>query len=486
MNLIYQSATRLAEWIRDGETSSQEIVGAHLDQVEQHNEYLNAVVILKVDEALETAKERDQEAQRGDFRGPLHGVPMTIKEQFWLEGEKSTVNNKVFIDWTAPEDAVVVDRLKQAGAVIMGKTNIPKDLLDYQVWGDLYPDGKNPYDPQRSPGGSSGGSAAALASGMTPIELGGDFGGSIRNPSHFCGVYGMKPTENTVPGHGMVPVPENARGHIFHMPSAGPMARTVDDMRLVWEITRGPHPSDRTTPRIGWRDDSDRQLSSYRVAWVDAWPGFEPSNGTRSRVREFAGEISANGCQVEEVSPPEGLHSRSLSLYMRLFPMVLTQDMPWPIKQMMRIRMRRTMMKGWDTFVDEYHRGFRHSFINYSEAMGLRAELISDWEEFLEPYDLLICPSGFGPAYQRRDIGTPFSEDDRSLSYIEYVWPYLACFNATGHPSMNLPLGLDEGGLPVGVQAVVPYWSEPSLIRFAQLASEIKTEFVIPSEQFAA
>lgn len=486
MSFIYRSATELAESIRNGEASSTEIVEEHLERIHRQNDALDAVVILDEDQALNAAKERDKEAQAGDIRGSLHGVPMTIKEQFWWEGTKSTINNKMFSDWTAPEDAVIVQRLKSAGAVIMGKTNVPKDLLDYQVWGDLYPDGKSPYNPQRSPGGSSGGSAAALASGMTPIELGGDFGGSIRNPSHFCGLYGMKPTEGTIPNHGLIPVPDDATGHVFHMASAGPMARNIEDMDIVWKVIRGPHHSDRITPRIDWFDDSDRALSGYRVAWLDQWPGYEPSDETRSMISEFAEQLSDQGCEVDQVALPGDLHRRSLSVWMRLFGMVLAQDMPWLIKQLMRLQIRRTILKGSDEFTEEFHTGFRHSFINYSEAMGIRAELVSEWEQFFESYDVLVCPMAFGPAYERRKVGTPFTEGGESMNYVDYVWPYVACFNATRHPAMNLPLGLDQGGLPRGVQVVGPYWSEPSLIRFAELTATLTPGFVRPPQESGA
>ena len=187
-NHCYQSATVLAKLIREGKATSTEIVKEHLEQLHQHNPSLNAVVIPLEDEALITAEECDREAKEGKFRGPLHGVPMTVKEQFWIKGARSTLNFKIFKDWIAPQDAIVVERLRKAGAVILGKTNVARNLLDYQVSGDIYPDGKNPYNVDYSPGGSSGGSAAAVASGMVPIELGGDFGGSIRNPANFCGL----------------------------------------------------------------------------------------------------------------------------------------------------------------------------------------------------------------------------------------------------------------------------------------------------------
>lgn len=190
---IYKSATELAGLIRDGKATSTAIVSAHLERIRNVNGRLNALINVFEEEALQEAALCDKEAEEGRFRGPLHGVPITIKEQFWIKGKKSNTNFKMLKDFVAPEDAVVVDRIRKSGAIILGQTNVPKNLLDYQVAGDIYPEGVNPYNVEYSPGGSTGGGAAALAAGLTPLELGGDFGGSIRVPANFCGLYGLKP-----------------------------------------------------------------------------------------------------------------------------------------------------------------------------------------------------------------------------------------------------------------------------------------------------
>lgn len=479
-DFMYKTAKELARLIREGKATSVDVTKAHLDQIKKHNDKLNAVIIHTEEKALETAKECDQEAKEGNFRGPLHGVPMTIKEQFWLEGEKGTMNFNQYKDFIAPEDALIVDRLKKAGAVIMGKTNVPRKLLDYQVWGDIYPEGKNPYDLEYSPGGSSGGSAAALVSGMTPIELGGDFGGSIRIPSYFCGLPGLKPTEYTIPNHGLVPQLESEKGHVFEMAVAGPMARTVDDMELVWKVIRGSHHSDRTTPRIDWHEPVGTKLNDYKVAWVDKWPDYEPSEEIRTLIREFVEMLSTQGCKTENNPPGNDIHRRSLSFWMRLSGIVLSQDVPWFIRPLMKWDMKRTVFKRLKKFKKEFNKGFKQSFINYSETMGIRAEIVGEWEQYFEEYDLLVCPMSFGPAYKRCKIGSELSYEGKSMIYSEYSWPYVSCFNASGNPAMNIPLGLNKNGLPVGVQAVGPYWSEPSMIQFAKLISDYTPGFLRP------
>lgn len=478
---MYQSAIELAQQIRSGQTTSTKIVKAHLSQIKKHNPSLNAVVILLEDEALKQAAACDQEAKDGNFRGPLHGVPMTVKEPYWVKGSKSTLNFKMMQDWVAPEDAVIIDRLKKAGAIILGKTNVPRNLLDYQVWGDIYPEGSNPYNLARTPGGSSGGSAAALAAGMTPIELGSDFGGSIRVPAHYCGLYGLKTTEKTIPEHGMRPTPEGVKGYLSHMAVAGPMARTVNDLELVWQIIRGPHESDRAIPRIAWSDPSHKSLGDFKIAWVDGWPDYEPSQQTRMVIKDFVDLLGQHGGQSEKASPTGDLHRRSLSLIVRLFPQVIAHGVPWVIRPFIKMQIKNSLLKGMDAFQAELNQGFKMGLNNYVETMSIRAGIVSEWESFFKQYDLLICPVSFGPAYERRKIGTPIAYDGQTLIYVNYVWPYVACFNASGHPAITIPLGLDKEGLPVGVQVVGPYWSEPELLHFAKLTARFAPGFVKPA-----
>jgi len=477
---IYSSAIELAAMIRKGEASSEAIVQEHIDRIKAYNDQLKAVVIETFEEALMEARLCDDEAKHGKFRGPLHGVPMTVKEQFWVKGLKSTINVKMFKDFVAPEDAIVVERLRNSGAIILGKTNVPKNLLDFQVWGEIYPEGKNPYDPERSPGGSSGGSSAALASGMVPIELGGDLGGSIRNPSNFCGLYGLKPTDDSLPLHGMSPVPKKAKGFIFHMAQAGPMARDLDDLELLWDVLSGPDKRDRRVPRIDYGKPSGKGLKEYKIAWMDEWPGFPTGNQVKRSLRDLVQKMETKGVKVINKGPGNNLHERSLAFWMRLFPQLVCQDMPALIRPLFKWDLQRTLMRGVKKFKKEFNQGFTLSFINYSETMGIRSSIISEWESFFESYDFLLCPMAFGPAYKRGKLGEPITEEGKTMVYANYVWPFTACFNASGHPGMNIPLGLNEQGLPLGVQLVGPYWSEKEMIHFAKQLVKLTPGFIRP------
>ena len=269
---IYRSAHDLAKLIREGQATSVEIVKEHVTRIKERNSELNAFVNVFDEEALAVAAERDRQVQQGRLLGPLHGVPVSIKEQFWIQGKSCTINARMHKNFVAPEDAVIVDRIRKSGAVILGQTNVPRFLQDFQVWGDLYPEGKNPYNTDCTPGGSTGGGAAAVAAGFSPLELGGDLGGSIRVPSSFCGLYGLKPTDNTVPLHGHLPLHKKAKTWIWHMAQAGPLARTLEDIEILWKVIVGPHESDRSTPRIEWHASEKRSLSDYKITWVDGWP----------------------------------------------------------------------------------------------------------------------------------------------------------------------------------------------------------------------
>jgi amidase len=477
---IYRSAIELAALIRDGEATSEAIVREHIDRINKYNDQLNAVVIETFDEALKEAHLCDEEVATGNFRGPLHGVPMTVKEQFWMKGLKSTINVKTFKDFIAPEDAIVVERLKKSGVIIIGKTNIPKNLLDFQVWGDIYPEGKNPYDFERTPGGSSGGSSAALASGMVPIELGGDFGGSIRNPSNFCGLYGLKPTDDSLPGHGLAPVPKGGKGFVFHMAQAGPMARDLDDLELLWNVLSGPDKRERRIPRIDYRKPSGRKLKEYKIAWVDEWPAFPTGDQVKRSMEDLVQKMVSNGVEMVNTGPGNNLHERSLAFWMRMFPQLLTQDVPAFIRPLVKFDLKRSLMKGIKKFRKEFNQGFKPSFINYSESMGIRSHIITEWETFFETYDFLLCPMAFGPAYKRCKLGDTIKEEGKEMAYMDYVWPFTACFNGTGHPGMNIPLGLNEQGLPLGVQLVGPYWSEKEMFHFARQLDELIPGFIPP------
>ena len=478
---VYRSGGELAALIREGKAASVDIVTEHVARIKERNGALNAVVALFEAEALAVAAERDQQAREKKFLGPLHGVPVTVKEQFWIQGRRSTINAKLHKDFVAPEDAVVVDRIRRSGAVILGHTNVPRFLLDYQVWGDLYPEGKNPYNTECTPGGSTGGGAAALAAGFSPLELGGDLGGSIRVPANFCGLYGLKPTDRTVPLHGNIPLPGNARTFLVHMAQAGPLARTLDDLETLWRVIVGPHESDRNIPRIEWHTPVKQSLSEYKIAWVDNWPDYPVSGQVQRAIRELVDKLGQHGCQVENRFPEGNLHEESLDVWMGILPYIIAQGAPWFVRKLLKRDVTSKALKGVKRHRREFDRAFDMSANHYGEMMLRRNIAVSRWERFFADRDFLICPASFGPAYPRTKVGSRLSYEGREMIYADYVWPFVACFNASGHPAMSIPLGLGTERLPLGVQLVGPYWSEPDMFAFARQVAQLTEGFVQPA-----
>ena len=484
-NFIYKSAIELAGLIKDGHATSVAIVAEHLQRIKKINPEVNALVSIFETEALEEAAACDKEANEGKWRGPLHGVPITIKEQFWIKNKKSNTNAKMFAKFVAPEDAVVIDRIRKSGAVILGQTNVPKNLIDYQVQGDIYPVGKNPYNLNYTPGGSTGGGASALAAGLTPLELGADFGGSIRLPAAFCGLYGLKPTEKTVPLHGNIPLLPNAGSFIVHMTQAGPLARNIDDLELLWKIIVGPHASDRNIPDINWKAPSQKAINEYKIAWTDGWPGYTTCETFSKAIKAFVRKLKDNGANIELKIPDDKLHAETLEMYCALFPYVISQGTPWLVRIIIKYQLKKGVLNGLQKhsprLMKAMSKGFKLQANHYGSSLFQRIQLIERWEKFFEKYDFLICPVAFGPAFKRCKIGTPINCEGKEIVYLNYVWPYLACFNASGHPSLTIPLGLSKEGLPIGVQIVSKYWNEPELIAFAKKVTTFTDGFTRPS-----
>ena len=236
---IFKSATELAELIRTKKATSVDITQEFINFIKNNNYKTNAFVWLFENEALEAARKADEKVARGEKLGSLHGVPVCIKEQFWIKGKYSNVNAVQFQSFIAPQNAAIVDAWINEGAIILGTTNIPNMLIDLQTFGDLYPRGNNPYDTSYTCGGSTGGGAAAVASGFCPLALGGDMGGSIRVPSAFCGLYGLKPTENTMESYGTFPDLSSDKTYVT-MAVTGPIARTIEDIDLSWKALIKP------------------------------------------------------------------------------------------------------------------------------------------------------------------------------------------------------------------------------------------------------
>ena len=297
--LICTSTSQLAQMIREGSLSSSELLDTYLSQITKHNAKLNAVCTLDVERARIRAQQADEAIANGENWGPLHGIPMTVKDMFETQGLRTTSGFKPLRNYVPETDAAVVARLKDAGAIIMGKSNMAQLAGDYQSTNGLFPRVNNPWNLDYTAGGSSGGSAVAIAAGLSPLELGNDAGGSIRQPANFCGVYGIKPTDRRISTRGCIPELPGMPKCLRHIFTVGCLAKSVEDLRFCFEVIADADPLQPDVPLVPLDIPSGISLPNLRIAWSDVWEEVPVDSEIRTAMREAIQVISKSGAEVE-------------------------------------------------------------------------------------------------------------------------------------------------------------------------------------------
>lgn len=463
-------AFELARGIKARTYTAEDVLEHFLERTQRLNPALNAIVVLKEDEAREQARAADKAAEEGRDLGPLHGVPMTIKETFEIEGWPTTAGFKGYRDQISSSTAVTVQRLLDAGAIVFGKTNVPEFAGDLQSYNDIYGTTNNPWNTALTPGGSSGGAAAALAAGLTPLELGSDIGGSIRTPAAFCGIFGLKTTYGIVPMRGHVPAPPGSLAK-RDMGVSGPLARTLDDLEAELDLLAGP---DRDMSP-GWKLElppaRPAGLKDLRIAtWLnDDWAPVD--NEVLSALVGLCDELKQEGALVEDAQP-EGLDlETSHRLYYHLLGGVMGPGLP----PAMREKLRPLAEGDGDDYRSRFARGALQSHSDWLVRDEERAQLQQRWAELFERYDVLLCPI-------TNTLPFPHNQDGPSLErtlmingqpepYLDVtVWAGVA--GVVGLPAISLPIGFGEDGLPRAVQIIGPAFSEKTLIHIARLLQQ--------------
>jgi amidase len=478
---IYSSATGLAALLKNKRITCVELVTEYINNIKNNNYKYNALIYLREQEALEEARKADEAISKGDtLNKPLLGLPITIKEMFWVKGSPSTLNAKMY-GFTAPRNAEVVNQLKQAGAIILGTTNVPYMLSDYQTQGEVYPTASNPYDASRTPGGSTGGGAAALAAGFTTLELGSDLGGSIRVPAVFCGLWSLKPsfgtinlTDGTSPDSAFV----YSR---FALASPGPLARSAEDLKLMWEVIRKTKIDKQFQKEIEWKPASDKSLSQYKIAWIDEWKtkdgNVSISIDTKQKLTAFIDSLREHQVMLEKNAPD--IYKDLQKMFLNSFASMMGENQPWLIRKFIDMDFKKTD-DGSGNF-EAFHTAIMDgSEERWKKIQADRQTLIGKWEDFFKQYDFFICPVSYDAAFKKQESWKPIKADDGTiLPYMKYV-PYSFIINATGHPAITVPLGLNKSGLPIGIQIIGRYYSEPDLLRLAIQVEVITPGFIKP------
>jgi amidase len=448
--IISQSASQLASAIRSKRLSSKEIVEAHLERIAKVNPKLNAVVQLTADSARKEADEADAALARGEVKGPLHGVPITIKDTLETNGVICTGGTKGRANFVPKADATAVARLRAAGGIILGKTNVPELAGALETDNLVYGRTNNPYDLTRTPGGSSGGEAAIVAACGSPLGLGTDAGGSIRIPAHFCGLAAIKPTSGRVPRTGQFPMPMGARNAVFHVSL---IARKVEDLALALPIVAGPDFRDHSIVGMPLLDPKAVTLSGLKLAYFEDDGAATPTKEISAAVRDCAKAFMDAGVKVEESSPPDAARAATVYFDMsrgdggagtRAFLKSIGSD---PISPLFEKALTNSVAP---------------AMANTTEALAafVRWDLFrNSMLRFLENHDAVLSAVAPFPALLH---GTSFEEENRRGA------GYSQMYNLTGWPSATVRVGTSPEGLPLGVQVAARPWREDVALALVQ------------------
>ena len=474
----YMSATRLISLLDAREIGARELLDHCLDRVERHNPALNAIIWQDAGRARAEADASDRRRAAGEGTGPLDGLPVTVKESFDLTGSPTTWGVPEYRDNLADTDSAVVEKYRAAGAVVFGKTNVPFMLADWQSFNSIHGTCNNPWDLTRTPGGSSGGSAAALAAGLTGLDTGSDIGASIRNPAHYCGVFGHKPTWGLVSERGQALPGDRAPTDIAVV---GPLARSAADLELALDLLAGADGPAARAWRLALPGPRRQRLQDYRVGVLLSDPQAEVEQSCQDAIAALARWLEGEGATVEMGAKPDFPTAAAMEVYTMLLRAAtskrLSDEMIAQASEdldrlpAVAIPYRRRMLEAQTML----HR----DWLRWNER---RYELMAGWEEWFETYDLLLCPAASSTAFPHDQAG---ERHDRMITVNGEAQPVVDQLFWAGYPcgyylpSTVAPIGL-AGGLPVGIQIVGRRYDDLTCLHMAALIEEGYYRFTPP------
>jgi amidase len=478
----FKTAIECSAALAAKKVSAVELAQDAIERIERFDTKINAVCVRDFDRGLEAARGADAALGRGETK-PLLGLPMTVKESYNVAGLPTTWGFAPQKDFKPKEDALPISRVKQAGGVILGKTNVPAGLDDWQSYNDIYGTTNNPHDLGRTPGGSSGGSAAALAAGYGPLSLGSDIGGSLRVPAFHCGVYAHKPTFALVASRGHTPPPLPALPFDRDLAVIGPMARSAADLTLLLDVVAGPDPLEAGVGyRLALPPPRHGALKDFRVLLIDTDRVMPTSASVHTAIEQLAGNLGKAGVNVTRQSPLLPDFAASSRLYMRLLMSFLAASFP-PDAIAGAQAAAAKLAPDDNSLAAERLRGLVLSHRDWLFADGGRARLRAQWRELFKSFDAVICPVMPTPAYphdhlpdqEKRNIDI----DGRNYPYVDQLaWPGIATL--PGLPATAIPIGRSGEGLPIGVQIVGAWLEDRTPLRLAELIEREFGGFVPP------
>ena len=482
MTLHKLSARALAEQIINSEISSKEAVQHFIDRINLHNPKINAVVATGFDAALEQAQAADEARAKGDIKGPLHGVPMTIKDLFEVEGLTCDAGFPEYEGHVSDKDSVVAARLKAAGAIIIGKTNAPLAGGDIQTYNAVHGTTNNPHNLDHTPGGSSGGSAAALSAGMTPLEYGSDIGGSIRAPSHFSGLFGHKPTFGIVPMRGHVPPPHGIRAEPSEMSVAGPLAHNPDDLELALDLTVGVDDVPmRQAMQISLQGPRHQSPEGLRIGLWPTDAACEVENSFSKAIEQAGKALEAEGAKLTAISPNID-QAQHFETYMLRLSSIIGSDLPQSVFNNMQKIVAAAAEDDKSMQVTQA-RGFT---LTHAEWLRLNVRLgrySAAWQEVFEKVDVVFCPvtpstamaHDHNPDFHARRIKVNGTE---RAYFDNFFWAGVATL--CGLPSTVVPLGKHANGLPFGMQIIGPAFEDKTPLAVAKMLEQLGYHWIEP------
>lgn len=478
-----RSAEELNTALRAGEVTSVELTDEAIARIERDDTAISAICVPTFDRARAAAVRADRARARGEDR-PLLGIPVTVKESYNIAGLPTTWGMPSHRNYVPDEDAVQVTRLEAAGAVVLGKTNVPLGLQDIQSFNAIYGTTNNPWDHTRTSGGSSGGSAAALASGFGALSIGSDMAGSLRTPAHFCGIYAHKPTLGLAATRGMVPPTTPALPVDLDLAVVGPMARTARDLSLLLDVMAGPDPlTHGVAYDLALPPARHERLADFRVLVLDEHPLIPTGTAVRAGVNRVADALTAAGARVERHSPLLPDLTEAATLYLQL--LFSGSVAYFPVAEYEKLRSRAAELTADDQSLDAAR--LRAMVFTHRDWLPLhsRRELHRHrWRQLFTEFDAVLCPITPTPAFPHDHNPDPLARridiDGTEYPYFDQlVWAGLATM--PGLPATAIPAGRCADGLPVGVQLIGPMFEDRTPLRLAELLEQAIGGFQPPA-----